>query len=86
MGISDVGMVNVFRNFFQLLRLKYSGHEGCNTEIDYEELSNCFVYKARVAQYFGHLNPHMIDLIFQTSAKSVNAIASGQYNVVRLGL
>lgn len=86
MGISDMGMVNVFRNFFQLLRFKYFADDDIKREIDYEELSDCFVYPARPVQYFGQLNQDAIDKIYRNSKTSTNVTTSKQYSIVGLGL
>lgn len=86
MKMSDMGMINVFRNYFQLLRFKYSDGDGSyKRQIDYEELSNCFVYPSKAIQNLGLLNQFMIDKIIH-HCKERTAVTRGKYNIVRLGL
>lgn len=86
MGISDIGMINVFRNYFQLIRNKYFGDDGYKYEVDYEDLNDCFVYPAKANHYFEFLNQRMIDEICQYSKNLSGTTISDQYNVMRIGL
>lgn len=87
MGISDMGMINVFRNFFQYLRVKYFDQvDTYNREIDYAELSNCFAYPAKSVQYLAYLNQDAIDRIYKISKQLANITVGEQYKVMRVGM
>lgn len=82
-----MGMINVLKHYFELLRIKYfNENDSYEKDIDYEDLSNCFVYPAKAIQYFGQLGQTTIDMIYEASKTSANAAISGHYcNVVRVG-
>lgn len=86
MGITDVGMINVFKNFYQLIRFKYFADDDYKREIDYDDLSDCFVYPTRDLRYIGLLNQYTIDKIYNNSRLSTKVAAGEQYFVVRMGL
>lgn len=86
MGLVDMGMINILENYFRLLRARYfDTNEYIAKEINYEELSNCFVYPAEAVQHFGPVDQRMIDQIYHNNTHSAVKI-SGQYHVVRIGL
>lgn len=80
-----MGMINVFKNYFQLLRFKYFADDDYKREIDYEDLSDCFVYPAKADLSFEHVEQRTIDMIYEISKNSTDATVSEQYRIVRIG-